>query len=75
MTKVLIRNDFTGCVMTVDASQLLTTSRLRTLRSNMHADDCMSGDDLGGRGKQDDQAAYDALLSRAQQVAMTGRSA
>ena len=75
MTKVTIRNNFTGCVMTIDASKPLTASRLKTLRGKMRADACMSADDLGGRGKQDDQEAYDALLARAEQVAMTGRVA
>jgi len=75
MTKVTIRNDFTGCVMTIDASKPLTASRIKTLRRNMHAGDCMSGDELGGRGKQDDPDAYDALLARAQQVAVTGKTA
>ena len=73
MTKITIRNEFTGNEITVDSSRPLTAKKIKAWRSKLHTATCISGDDLGGRGKQDDQAAYEALLVRAQQVAATGR--
>ena len=73
MTKVTIRNEFTGNEITVDAGKPVTAKKVASWRSKLHAADCKSGDDLGGRGKQDDQDAYDALLLRAQLVVATGR--
>ena len=73
MSKVTIRNEFTGNEITVDAGKPVTAKKVKAWRSRLHTADCTSGDDLGGRGKQDNQAAYDALLVRAQQVVATGR--
>ena len=73
MSKVTIRNEFTGNEITVDASKPVTAKKVKAWRNKLHAADCTSGDDLGGRGKQADQAAYDALLVRAQRVVATGR--
>ena len=70
--KVTIRNDFTGNEIRVDASRPVTAKKVKAWRSKLHAPDCTSGDDLGGRGKQEDPEAYEALLLRAQQVAATG---
>jgi len=72
MTKVTIRNEFAGNEITVDASKPVTAKKIRAWRSKLHAADCTSGDSLGGRGKQDDPEAYDALLMRAERVLMTG---
>ena len=72
MTKVTIRNEFTGNEITVDASKPITAKKVAAWRSKLHAADCTSGDDLGGRGKQADQKAYEALLSRVQRVVSTG---
>lgn len=73
MSKVTIRNEFTGNEITVDASKPVTAKKVKAWRSKLHAADCTSGDDLGGRGKQADPEAYEALLLRAQQVVATGR--
>lgn len=73
MTKVTIRNEFTGNEITVDASKPVTAKKVKAWRSKLHAADCKSGDDLGGRGKQADPDAYEALLIRAQRVVATGR--
>jgi len=73
MTKVTIHNEFTGREITVDASKPVTAKKVASWRSKLHASDCKSGDDLGGRGKQADPEAYEALLLRAQQVVATGR--
>jgi len=72
MSKVTIRNEFTGREITVDASKPLTAKKIKAWRSKLHGADCTSGDDLGGRGRQADADAYEALLSRAQQVVATG---
>lgn len=72
MSKVTIRNEFTGNEITVDASKWVTAKKIKSWRSKLHAANCISGDDLGGSGKQADQAAYDALLVRAQRVMATG---
>lgn len=72
MNKVTIRNEFTGNKITVDASKPLTAKKIASWRSKLHAADCTSGDDLGGRGKQDDHEAYLQLLTRAQRVLSTG---
>jgi len=71
--KVVISNEFTGREITVDATKPITARKIKTWRSKLHAARCTSGDDLGGRGKQVDQEAYDVFLSRAQRVAATGR--
>jgi hypothetical protein len=68
-----IRNEFTGREISVDASRPLTLAKIRAWRRKLHAQDCTSGDDLGGRGPQDDQAGYDALLERAQGVVSSRR--
>ena len=73
MTKVIIRNEFTGSEITVDASKPVTAKKVKAWRNKLHTADCISGDDLGGRGKQADPDAYHALLMRAQRVAATGR--
>ena len=73
MNKVTIQNDFTGCAIGVDSSKPVTAKKVQAWRSKLHAANCTSGDDLGGRGKQADQDAYAALLLRAQRVAATGR--
>lgn len=73
MIKVTIRNEFTGNEITVDASKPVTAKKVKAWRSKLHAADCTSGDELGGRGKQADPEAYEALLLRAQQVVATGR--
>ena len=73
MSKVIIRNEFTGNEIAVDSSKPVTAKKVKLWRSKLHAADCKSGDDLGGRGKQDDQTAYDALLVRAQRVVATGQ--
>ena len=73
MNKVTIHNDFTCRAITVDAGKPVTAKKVKTWRSKLHAANCTSGDDLGGRGKQADQDAYAALLLRAQRVAATGR--
>ena len=56
-----------------DAQEQLTAAKIRGWRRKLHGSTCASGDDLGGRGPQDDQAAYDALRDRAQGVVATGR--
>lgn len=66
--KLTIRNEFTGREISVDPSKPLTPKKIAGWRSKLHCRDCMSGDDLGGRGKQDDQEAYDQLLFRAQKM-------
>ena len=73
MAKVTIRNEFTGAVITVDPSKPVTAKKVRSWRSKLHAADCTSGDDLGGRGKQADPEAYEDFLVRAQKVVLTGR--
>lgn len=73
MTRVTIRNDFTNLEITVDASKPLTARKIKTWRSKLHAADCLSGDELGGRGKQADPEAYESLRDRAEQVVATGR--
>lgn len=73
MSAIKIRNNFTGSEITVDASKPVTAKKILAWRSKLHAADCTSGDDLGGRGKQAHQEAYDALLSRAQRVVATGQ--
>lgn len=73
MTKVTIRNEFTGNEITVDASKPVTAQKLKVWRSKLHAADCKSGDDLGGRGKQADPESYESLLERAQLVVATGQ--
>jgi len=73
MSKVTIRNEFTGNEITVDASKPVTVKKVKAWRSKLHAADCTSGDDLGGRGKQADPEAYEALVVRAQRVVATGR--
>lgn len=65
MTRVTIRNDFTGNAITVDASRPVTAKKVRAWRSKLHAADCTSGDTLGGRGPQSDPEAYEELLERA----------
>ena len=72
MSKVTIRNEFTGNEITVDPSKPVTAKKIKSWRSKLHAVNCISGDDLGGRGKQADQSAYEALLQRAQRVMATG---
>ena len=72
MNKVIIRNDFANTEITVDTSKPLTRKKIKTWRSKMHSASCTSGDNLGGRGKQADQAAYDALLLRAYYVVASG---
>ena len=72
MSKVTIRNEFTGNEISVDASKPLTAKKIASWRSKLHAADCTSGDDLGGRGKQSDEDAYSQLLQRAQRVLATG---
>jgi len=69
--KLTIKNEFTGNEITVDTSKLVTSAKVKAWRRKLHADDCTSGDSLGGRGKQANQSAYDALLMRAEQVLMT----
>ena len=66
--KLTIRNEFTGREISVDPSKPLTPKKIAGWRSKLHCRDCMSGDDLGGRGKQEDQQAYDQLLFRAQKM-------
>ena len=73
MNKVSISNEYTGKSITVDTSRPLTRKKIATWRSKLHNPGCTSGDDLGGRGKQEDPDAYEALLTRAQQVVLTGR--
>ena len=73
MTKVTISNEFTGNKITVDSSKPVTAKKVAAWRSKLHAANCTSGDELGGRGKQADPEAYEALLLRAQQVVATGR--
>lgn len=72
--KVTIRNEFTGKEITVDPTKPLTANKVKAWRRKLHAADCTSGDDLGGRGKQADPEAYEALLVRAQEVVGTGRN-
>lgn len=72
MTKVTIRNEFTGNEITVDAGKPVTAKKVKAWRSKLHAADCKSGDSLGGRGKQADPEAYEALLMRAERVVCTG---
>jgi hypothetical protein len=73
MTMLTIKNEFTGNEVSVDTSKPLTAKKIKAIRSKLHAADCTSGDDLGGRGKQDDADAYEALLMRAQRIVATGK--
>jgi hypothetical protein len=66
--KIVIRNDFTGRQITVDASKPISLKKLSAWRRKLHCLDCMSGDDLGGRGPQDNPEAYKALLLKAQRL-------
>ncbi len=68
-----IRNNFTDCATTVNPGKPLTLRRIKAIRGRLHGADCKSGDDLGGRGRQDDPAAYEELLLRAVQVVGSGR--
>jgi hypothetical protein len=56
---ITIRNSFTSNETTVRASvgDVLSPSRVRSIRRRMQASDCKSGGNLGERGPQD--FAYD----------------
>jgi hypothetical protein len=71
MNKVTIRNDFSRKSITVNASKPITAKKVASWRKKLHAAGCTSGDDLGGRGPQDDPKEYAALLARAQRVLAT----
>lgn len=71
MNKITIQNEFTGRAITVDASKPLTAKKIASWRNKLQAKGCTSGDTLGGRGRQENAEAYEALLSRAEQVAAT----
>jgi hypothetical protein len=73
MAFLTVRNNFTGQSATINTDTPLTASRIKSLRRKLHAGDCMSGDDLGGRGPQDDPDHYHATLARAQSIVCTGR--
>jgi hypothetical protein len=73
MTFLTVRNDFTGTSAAINIDIPLTADRIKSLRRKLHAATCTSGDDLGGRGPQDDPASYHATLSRAQSIVCTGR--
>jgi hypothetical protein len=65
-----IRNDFTNCSAKINASKPLTKRKIMALRRNMLSNGCCSGDELGGRGNQDE--GYESFLLRAQYVMMSG---
>lgn len=73
-TKLKIKNEFTGREIAVDPSKPLTRKKIAGWRSKLHCFDCMSGDDLGGRGKQENHDEYNKLLMRAQRMLMRGHS-
>ena len=68
----VIRNDFTGLVTRVDTSKPMTARKALSVRRRLCADDCRSGDSLGGRGLQD--TGYPELLQRAENAILTGRT-
>ena len=73
MTMLTVRNDFTGASAAINIAIPLTADRIKSLRRKLHAANCTSGDELGGRGPQDDPATYVATLLRAQSVVCSGR--
>ncbi len=73
MELLKISNDFTGRSTIVDPSKPLTRARIRAIRRRLCADSCRSGDDLGGRGSQENPVQYLHFLDRAIRVLMTGK--
>ena len=73
MARLTISNEFTGMSIAIDDSQLITRRKITAWRQRLCSANCISGDELGGRGRQEDMNAYDIFLQRAQRVVATGR--
>lgn len=69
-----IKNDFTSRQIRVDLSRPVTARKVAGWRQKLHNPGCTSGDELGGRGPQDDPDAYEMLLLRAQEAVATGKT-
>lgn len=65
---ITIRNDFTNREIRVNPSKPLTRAKLARWNRQLHAQGCLSGDVLGGRGPQDNPVLYAVLRHRADQV-------
>lgn len=69
--KLRIKNDFTDRETTIETSRPWTRQRVKAIRRRLCSSECCSGDDLGGRGPQDDPENYEFYLNEARLALFT----
>ena len=72
MGMLKIFNSFTGRAITVNTDLPLTRRKIKMIRDSLHNRDCLSGDELGARGPQEDPDAYWRFYDRASEVVSSG---
>ena len=65
MRKMTIKNNFTNRQTWIDVERPLNRRKVKRIRARLCSSDCLSGDDLGGRGPQDDPELYEKTLCKA----------
>jgi len=58
MRKLKIKNEFTNRETWVDIERPFTPKRIKRIRARLCRPECISGDILGGRGRQDNAELY-----------------
>jgi len=64
MRKLKIKNEFTNRETWIDIEKPFTQKRIKRIRARLCRPDCTSGDDLGGRGRQEDPELYAATIEK-----------